>query len=663
MRAIAIMITTAAFASACHLDASSKPECFDNDDCHYFNGTFGGGGHKCREQVCYVNLPPVATMDVIYVLNPTMTSFKVEANVVANDSDADGDHLKIHDVDYLGSFSKKSETNIEVTVNKPLPMSSTYRVTDGYMPSEPIAVVVAKLVDNVTVRLESGASADIASVFATIVDTSPAALELAMAPTHGTLTGTLPNLTYVSPADFCGTDFASFRVNAANGVFYVTVNFEVGVLLDDDQQTVELGTPVTIDVLANDPDGLEIIGTDTAWATPDGTGGALVIDPPTNKAQTFDIEYQARDSRGCTGKATLTLAVEYPTRVLVGTGLTGDAFDASISDNGRYVAFTSADATLVSGDTNGAADVFVLDIQTNAIERVSVATNGTQANESSSSPSISADGRHVAFVSRATNFSAQDTTSIEDIYVHDRVADTTTLASISVDNTGSDRPSLTPHISSNGARVVFASTATRLVSDDTNDVMDVFVRDLPSTTTQRVSVTGAGAQVPFASYTRPRISGNGRYVALSSTSSLDGSNSGGAFFVDTSGSAVSRIDSSAGEADLDDVGRFVIHADYQVNLIDRVVENTTLLGLGTYPSVSADGRFVAYVNAKRILGRGAGSEVDAIVDRAGAVLAVTPLRRPEISGNGRWIVFSTSEWPSHLGRFVIVRVWNRAYVE
>ena len=184
--------------------------------------------------------------------------------------------------------------------------------------------------------------------------------------------------------------------------------------------------------------------------------------------------------------------------------------------------------------------------------------------------------------------------------------------------------------------------------------------DLPATSTQRVSVTSAGAQVPYASQTRPRISGNGRYVALSSTSSLDGSNSGGAFLVDTSGSAVSRIDPSTGEVDLDDAGRFLIHADFQVTLLDRVVENTTFLGTGTFPSISADGRYNVYASGKRITARGGGSEIDAIVDRNGTVLQVTPLRRPELSGNGRWIVFSTSEWPGYLGRFVIVRLWNRA---
>jgi hypothetical protein len=358
MRALAIaIIATALLASACHLDASSKPECVVDDDCYYFNGT--SGNHHCREQVCYANLEPVGTPDVIYVRNPPATSFKVEADVVENDVDPDGDFLVIHSVEFKGAFTKKSEQTIEVTVSGTLPITSTYMVTDKSKPSSPIQVTVARLTEHVTVRLESGTSADISSAFATLIDTSPAVLELALAPEHGVLMGTLPNLTYVPPTDYCGTDVASFKVHAANGDFYITVNFEVGILLADDQQTVELGAPTTIDVLANDRAGLEIIGTDQTWATPDGTGANLIVNPPTNKTATYAIEYQARDSRGCTGKATVSLPVEFPTRVVVGTGLTGDAFDASISDNGRYVAFTSADATLVTGDTNGAADVFV----------------------------------------------------------------------------------------------------------------------------------------------------------------------------------------------------------------------------------------------------------------------------------------------------------------
>jgi Tol biopolymer transport system component len=657
MRTYVLTLLAVALVPACHLDPSEKPECFVDNDCYFVNK-----GH-CREQVCYANVEPTGVPDVVYVGPLVGDQYSLEADILANDIDPDGDTLSIYDVVYAGSFSKTATGMLSVYGDDPLPITTTYRVTDGRETSGAVEITVARLATTATIRVESGTSATVTSPFAGLVDTSPASLQLKTPPAHGILTGTLPALTYVPDADYCGTDSATFTVHAANGDFELVVTFEVGILLADDQQTVELGAPTAIDVLANDRSGLEVLSTNTTWATPDGTGAHVIVDPPFDQATSYAVVYTARDSRGCTGKATISLGVEFPTRVIVGTGLTGDAFDASQSDDGRYVAFTSADSTLVAGDTNGAADVFVLDVQTNAVERVSIATGGAQANESSTSPSISADGRYVAFVSRATNLDAKDTTSVEDIYVRDRVANTTTLVSVSVDNTGSDQASLTPHISASGTRIVFASTATRLVDNDTNAVMDIFVRDIGTAATQRVSVTAAGAQVPYASDIRPRISGNGRYVALSSSASLDGSNSGGSFLVDTSGSAVSRIDPSDGEVDVDDAGRFVIQADYQVTLIDRVVENTTNLGLGTFPTLSGSGRYVAYVDGKHITARGGGTPFDAIVDRTGAVIQVTPLRRPELSGNGRWIVFSTSEWPGHVGRFVIVRVWNRAYVD
>jgi hypothetical protein len=151
-------------------------------------------------------------------------------------------------------------------------------------------------------------------------------------------------------------------------------------------------------------------------------------------------------------------------------------------------------------------------------------------------------------------------------------------------------------------------------------------------------------------------------VALSSSSSLDGSNQSGAFFVDTAGNSVSRIDPSIGDVDVDDTGRFVVQADSQVTLVDRVVDNKTLLGTGTFPALSADGRFATYVNGKDIQVRRGSTGASVLVDRDGLGVQATPLRRPEISGDGRWIVFATSEWPGYTGRFVIVRVWNRLFM-
>ncbi len=652
MRALVLALVV----TGCSLDVSSKPECIVDDDCNYVLK-----GH-CVAQVCVGNAQPLARADVFYVL-PTNLPVKVQGDVTLNDVDPEGDPLTIkavrRDDTSTGYIAVKTPTTVEIEVTD-IPSTYAYTIADPFV-TDPAwhPITVAALGTSVTIQVEAGTSASLANIFGSIVDTTE--VELVTPPTVGTLAGTLPTVTYVPPADYCGQDSATYRIRAANGTFDVVITFAVGILLADDARAIEFGAPTTIDVLANDRAGLEILTTSHSFATVSTAKDAVVADPPVGVAARYDVVYTARDSRGCKGTATLRLDVGFPTRVVVGEGLTGDAFDATLSGDGRFLAFTSADATLVSGDTNGTADVFVRDLASNVVERVSVASNGTQANEGSSSPTISADGRWVAFVSRAANLASADTTAVEDIYLHDRTTGATTLVSISVDGTGSDQPSLSPHISADGTRIAFASSATRLISSDSNDVLDIFVRDVSTTTTTRVSVTSAGAQVPFASQIRPRISGNGRYVALSSSSSLDGSNQGGAFLVDTAGSAISRIHPSTGEVDIDDAGRFVAHASSAVTLLDRVVENTTNLGTGTFPALSAAGKYVAFTKANRVLARGTSTPVDVIVNRAGVVVAATPLRRPEISGDGRWIVFAASEWPGYEGRFVIVRVWNLAH--
>jgi hypothetical protein len=652
---------------ACTLDASSKPECLVDNDCYYPRGS------HCVEQVCQVNALPVATPDVFYVPSGTDLSkgpVKLVGDVIANDVDPDGDPLKVQDATYVTSGAgyayRESDTTVRIDVQK-VPATFAYRVADGGGTNpDKIQIAVAWLDTAIAVEVEAATTTSLAPRLATLSAAAPGSIELITPPAHGSLSGTIPDVTYAPESAYCGSDSVLYRVHAANGTFDVAITLHVGLLLEDESGAMEIGTPRTFDVFANDRAGLELVSTSETWATVNTAKDALIAEPPTDAAHVYSVRYTARDSRGCEGTATLTLDVGFPTSVVVGAGLTGDAFDGVLSHDGRFLAFTSADATLVANDTNAASDVFVLDLQTHTVERVSVASDGMQANEGSSSPTISADGRYVAFVSRATNLVAADTKSVEDIYLHDRLTNATTLVSVSIDGTGSDQPSLTPHISDSGARIVFASGATRVVASDSNDAMDIFVRDLGTNATTRVSVTGSGAQVPYASQTRPRISGNGRYVALSCWSSLDGSNSSGAFLVDTAGGSVSRIDSSTGDMDIDETGRFIIHADSQVTLIDRVVDNQRPLGNGTFPSLSADGRYTTSVNYSGlgyVIGVGNGTiGYTANVDRAGKPVYAAPLRRPEISGDGRWIVFSTSEWPGYAGRFVIVRVWNRAFL-
>src|SRR5205823_2841891 len=179
-------------------------------------------------------------------------------------------------------------------------------------------------------------------------------------------------------------------------------------------------------------------------------------------------------------------------RVSVASGGTeGDdaSLGSALSADGRFVAFDSAATDLVAGDTNGATDVFVHDRQTGMTERVSVASDGTQANNVSSYPALSADGRFVAFQSDATNLVAGDTNGATDVFVHDRQTGATERVSVaSGGGTQGNRNSggffAFPALSADGRLVAFQSAATNLVADDTNGATDVFVHDLPTATTQ-----------------------------------------------------------------------------------------------------------------------------------------------------------------------------------
>ena len=139
----------------------------------------------------------------------------------------------------------------------------------------------------------------------------------------------------------------------------------------------------------------------------------------------------------------------------------------SISADGRFVAFASEASNLVPGDTNGAWDVFVYDRQTGEITRVSVASDGAQGNGDSGGPAISADGRFVAFYSSASNLVPGDTNGVEDVFVHDRLTGQTTRVSVASDGAQGNDLSWQPSISADGRFVAFASRASNLVPGDT----------------------------------------------------------------------------------------------------------------------------------------------------------------------------------------------------
>jgi len=192
------------------------------------------------------------------------------------------------------------------------------------------------------------------------------------------------------------------------------------------------------------------------------------------------------------------------------------SFGPSPSSNGQIVAFVSGATNLVSGDRNGTSDVFVRDARRGTTRRVSVASDGSEGNGGCGIPSISSNGRYVAFVSVASNLVPGDTNGEADAFVHDVKTGLTRRVSIASDGAQGNARSAEVAISSNGRFVIFGSAASNLVAADTNGVKDVFVHDRKTGITVRANVDGAGVQSTGAVGSGLGITSNGRRALFAS---------------------------------------------------------------------------------------------------------------------------------------------------
>ncbi|GIK67454.1 MAG: hypothetical protein BroJett018_52480 [Chloroflexota bacterium] len=316
-----------------------------------------------------------------------------------------------------------------------------------------------------------------------------------------------------------------------------------------------------------------------------------------------------------------------------GTQSNSTALDGSptISANGRYVVYDSYASNLVSGDNNGVYDIFVHDRETCQTTRVSVASDGTEANSSSGLPDISADGRYIVFESHGSNLVAGDTGGHMDIFVHDRLTGTTTRASTAIGGSSANHDSRNPSISSDGRLVAFSSYATNLVIGDTSSRPDVFVHDRMTGVTTRVSVATGGVEANDLSLLGD-ISSDGRYVLFHSyASNLVSDDTNGqpdAFVHDRMTGATTRVsvatggvqgNSSSTPNEISTSGRYVVFLSIATNLVsddtndqsdvfihDRDTGTTTRVSIATDGSqgnagssggtISADGRFVAFLS-------------------------------------------------------------------
>ncbi|MFN8643863.1 MAG: hypothetical protein U0802_20210 [Candidatus Binatia bacterium] len=208
---------------------------------------------------------------------------------------------------------------------------------------------------------------------------------------------------------------------------------------------------------------------------------------------------------------------------LISRGIDGPANGVSsfarLSGDGRYVVFQSNASNLVADDTNGVTDIFVYDRTDGVMRRVSVGSDGAETDGPSITPVISDDGRYVAFASRATNLVAPSPGgAFEQIYVADWKTQSVQLASVNDLGQPANAISFLPDLTADGGQVAFKSEAFNLVRNDTNGVPDVFVRNLVTNVTQRVSVDDFGNQSNGLSG-GPGISADGRYVAFISFAS------------------------------------------------------------------------------------------------------------------------------------------------
>jgi len=369
----------------------------------------------------------------------------------------------------------------------------------------------------------------------------------------------------------------------------------------------------------------------------------------------------------------------------------GQASNASdypvISADGRFAAFMSLAPNLVWGDTNGLGDIFVRDLQTGLTTRVSVDSLGGQANRQSTNSSISGDGRYVAFASYATNLVPGDTNDGSDIFVHDMQTGTTELISVDPGGGVGGYYSESPSISHNGRYVVFNSFATNLVPGDTNGTQDVFVRDLQPDLTTLVSVDSSGIQANGPS-DGPSISGDGRYIAFASSATNlvagDTNRVADIFVRDLQTGVTTRVsvDSngvqanvSSSKATISADGRYIAFESFAENLVpgdtnqtydifvhDLQTGKTTRASvnsdglqanrLSTGSSISADGRYVTfYSDATNLVTADTNGRTDVFVRdlQAGTTTLVSAdssgvqsnhvSSSPSISGDGQFIVF------------------------
>ena len=347
----------------------------------------------------------------------------------------------------------------------------------------------------------------------------------------------------------------------------------------------------------------------------------------------------------------------------------------TISANGQFVVFESSASNLVTNDNNNAADVFVRDLVAGTTTLVSVNTSGVSpGNLESTAPTITPDGRYVLFSSRASNLATSDFNNAADLFVRDLVLGTTKLVTRNYLNSASFAGTSVTwdgsrQISDDGRWVAFHSAASNLVQSDTNGKSDVFVRDLQASTNAVASVNTAGTGLGNGNSQSASMDATGGYVAFQSASSnlspydtnvnfdvfrrnlvarttrLASVNTNGTS--SSSGSSFSPVLSKQGNVvvflstandltagDTNTSGADLFRRDFDADTTFLIGSKVAPTADTSVPALSADGRFVLYLDASKNL-----VLFDALASTRTIISTNTPGADGIITGDGHFVVF------------------------
>jgi Tol biopolymer transport system component len=437
--------------------------------------------------------------------------------------------------------------------NLTVPVSIGYNTVDGTAAagvdydsvSGTLEFLAGEAGKTVAVTIHNPAGNEPARSFFLVLDDSPADFLFPIGNSHEvTLVaqfGLLQSIRRISE-DASGTggnqnsDFPSVDATGTLAVFSSNAtNLVPGVTVTVDNLFLHDSTDGSLQLLALDP---HVPGTETAATYPviSGDGDWVVfrsaaagLTPEGNATSVYQV-YLANLQTGA-----ITLVSKSPadapgngsTNLYSSTSTTLDVrkHPFSVSQDGRFVAFHSSATNLIASDTNSDTDIFLYNRDADSLIRIDEAHTGVESIGESYNPSVSADGRYVAYVSQKPDLVPGDSNGFADVFRYDRITGTTVRVSVADDGSEADGPALNCSIAGDGNLVAFDGYASNLIgAGDTNGYPDCFVRDVASGSTTRVSVTSDGSQtVPFdfgykldGSSFGPAISADGRHVAFTS---------------------------------------------------------------------------------------------------------------------------------------------------